>query len=165
VSDEPPAESDDDREEPLGELADQVDERREIDDGSDADRPELPGEAEGDRSGPLGELATRIDRQQAVDDGAAFDDLFDEYDTDSVDSETLWEQVGSDEPFEVTGGDEPERRIVDKRAYCQSCPFFSEPPDVACTHQETEILDVVDFDHFEVFNCPVVREDESLENL
>ncbi len=151
------------------ELGGDADTPPEIAGGEDDDTPELPGETEDDRSGPLREIATRVDEQRAVDrasDGE-FDDLFEEYDTGTVDSDALWEQVDADDPFEVETEDvdEPERRVVDKAKYCQGCQFFSEPPDVACTHPETEILEVLDMDHFEVFNCPVVREDESLENL
>jgi len=151
------------------ELAGDDDGAPEPDGDGDDETPELPGETEGDRSGPLGELASRVDEQRGVDRAGdeAFDELFEEYDAGTVDSDALWEQVGADDPFDVEteDGDEPERRVVDKANYCQSCQFFSEPPDVACTHQETEILEVRDMDHFEVFNCPVVREDESLENL
>lgn len=138
-------------------------------DPGDDETPALPGETEDGRSGPLGELANRVDEQRGVDRTGddEFGDLFEEYGDATVDSDALWEQVGSDDPFDVEADDvdEPERRVVDKAKYCQGCRFFSEPPDVACTHQETEILEVLDMDHFEVFNCPIVREDENLENL
>jgi hypothetical protein len=138
----------------------------ELDDGDD-DTPELPGETDGERSGPLGDLASRVDRRRETEADETFDDLFEENEAAEVDRDALWEQVGSEETFDVDteAVEEPERRVVDKAKYCQSCRFFSEPPDVSCTHPETEILEVVDMDHFEVFNCPIVRENENLEQL
>ncbi|GAA0715472.1 hypothetical protein J2744_001954 [Halorubrum trapanicum] len=51
------------------------------------------------------------------------------------------------------GGDE---RVVDKRSYCQQCPHFSAPPETACTHEGTDIVESVDFSRFRVRNCPMV---------
>ena len=49
--------------------------------------------------------------------------------------------------------------IVDKRQYCQSCPYFSDPPTVACEHEGTEIVEVADEDHFRVRGCPMIAEE------
>lgn len=141
------------------------DDAPELHDGGEDDTPELPGETSGGRSGPLGDLADRIDERRGDEPDAEFDDLFEDTGDANVDSEALWEQVGGEGPFDDDGEDEPERRVVEKRKYCQGCKYFSDPPDVACTHRGTEILEVVDVDHFEVFNCPVVRENEELERL
>lgn len=139
----------------------------ELDDDGDDDRPELVGETDDERTGPLGDLATRVDERRQTEADETFDDLFEEKDAGEVDREALWEQVDTDDPFDVESEavEEPERRVVEKDKYCESCRFFSEPPDVACTHPETEILEVVDMEHFEVFNCPVVRENENLQQL
>ncbi|EMA66448.1 hypothetical protein C461_10423 [Halorubrum aidingense JCM 13560] len=51
-------------------------------------------------------------------------------------------------------------RVVDKRAYCQQCPHFSAPPDVACGHEGTTIVEAVGFDEFRVRNCPMVTADD-----
>lgn len=51
-------------------------------------------------------------------------------------------------------------RVVDKRAYCQQCPHFSAPPDVACGHEGTTIVESVGFDEFRVRNCPMVTADD-----
>ena len=48
--------------------------------------------------------------------------------------------------------------LVDKRAYCQQCPFFSEPPNVSCGHAGTEIVEVLKDGRFRVRNCPVVTD-------
>ncbi|GAA0550277.1 hypothetical protein ABNG02_05075 [Halorubrum ejinorense] len=51
-------------------------------------------------------------------------------------------------------GDE---RVIDKRSYCQQCPHFAEPPETACTHEGTDIVESVDFSRFRVRNCPIVE--------
>ncbi|MDV7349155.1 hypothetical protein R3751_05090 [Halorubrum distributum] len=56
-------------------------------------------------------------------------------------------------PGPGTTGDE---RVVDKRSYCQRCPHFTAPPETACTHEGTEIVESVDFSRFRVRNCPMV---------
>jgi len=167
-----PAEAADDRplvDPPTGEHRPDAPELGEHDDAGDgdADHPELPGETEDERSGPLGDLANRVDERRQTEADETFDDLFEEEDAGEVDREALWEQVDTDDPFNVEDEpvDEPERRVVEKDTYCEGCRFFSEPPDIGCTHPETEILEVVDMDHFEVFNCPVVRENENLQQL
>jgi len=55
-----------------------------------------------------------------------------------------------------SGGDT--ETLVDKRAYCQECPFFSEPPTVSCGHAGTEIVEVIKDGRFRVRNCPVVTD-------
>ena len=54
-------------------------------------------------------------------------------------------------------GDE---RVVDKRSYCQRCPHFSAPPETACTHEGTEIVESVDFSRFRVRDCPMIDADD-----
>jgi hypothetical protein len=46
--------------------------------------------------------------------------------------------------------------VVPKRSYCERCEFFSAPPSVRCTNPGTEILELVDYEHFRVVDCPVV---------
>ncbi|WP_096394970.1 hypothetical protein [Halorubrum trapanicum] len=61
--------------------------------------------------------------------------------------------IGGPTPGPGTTGDE---RVVDKRSYCQRCPHFAAPPETACTHEGTEIVESVDFSRFRVRNCPMV---------
>ncbi|GAB3418402.1 hypothetical protein GCM10027435_18360 [Haloparvum alkalitolerans] len=56
------------------------------------------------------------------------------------------------------GGDRADH-IVDKRQYCQSCPYFTDPPAVACEHEGTAIVEVTDEDHFRVRGCPMIAEE------
>jgi hypothetical protein len=46
--------------------------------------------------------------------------------------------------------------VVPKSDYCQSCPYLDAPPELACTHEGTEIVEVVDNERFRVRNCPMV---------
>jgi hypothetical protein len=62
-------------------------------------------------------------------------------------------------PGSVDDGDDgatPETHVVPKTNYCQSCPYFEDPSRLACTHEGTEIVEVVDSDRFRVRNCPMV---------
>ncbi|QWC18513.1 hypothetical protein [Halorubrum sp. 2020YC2] len=78
-----------------------------------------------------------------------------EFDAGTADAETddptAWPGGPSAGPG--TAGDE---RVVDKRSYCQQCPHFSAPPETACTHEGTDIVESVDFSRFRVRNCPMV---------
>ncbi|RLM81544.1 hypothetical protein D3D02_19055, partial [Halobellus sp. Atlit-38R] len=60
-------------------------------------------------------------------------------------------------PGAAATGDE---RVVDKRSYCQRCPHFAAPPETACTHERTEIVESVDFSQFRVRNWPMVEADD-----
>ena len=60
-------------------------------------------------------------------------------------------------PGAAATGDE---RVVDKRSYCQRCPHFSAPPETACTHEGTEIVESVDFSRFRVRDCPMIDADD-----
>lgn len=164
-----------DPDEPLSDLAAAVDGADEGD-GAEADAdgtddaddsvgsdpaPDAPGR---DPDAPLGDLAARVEdrRRRDRDAGGEYDDLFTEHRTDELDRETLWEQVTADEPTETAAEDERDVREISKRTYCQGCEYFSDPPDVSCGHEGTEILEATDLEHFRVVNCPVVKEDERL---
>lgn len=113
--------------------------------------------------GPLGDLAERIrEKREGVEEDS--DDLFEEVDVGEVDEETLWQQVASEEEFVV---EEPVDRedVVAKSTYCEKCEFFTGPPRVRCTHEGTTIVEMTDLEHFRVRNCPVVLEEEALENI
>jgi hypothetical protein len=53
--------------------------------------------------------------------------------------------------------------IVPKRRYCEGCQYFTKPPETACEHPGTDILELVDADHFLVADCPVVEWRRDLE--
>jgi len=90
--------------------------------------------------------------------GTASDDPF----------ERLPEGDASDDPFERMDADPAEEieadasdageSVVPKHRYCESCEHFEAPPAVRCTHPGTEIRELVDMEHFRVFDCPVVAD-------
>lgn len=142
-----------------------------------------------DREAPLSGLADRVRRSRSerarsgdsLADLAATDadeadpgsDPFEAMEVDTVDEESVWESLESEDP-EVTDqpavgsggdaervdpadarGDRPEH-VVRKTAYCQRCRFFSDPPAVRCSHEGTAIVEVVDSERFRVRDCPMV---------
>lgn len=131
--------------------------------GRDTDATE---QNSGSRSGPLGNLADELDQREKQHD-VTDDDLFDEESVADIDPETVWEQIETEDPDPSPAEADETRpeRVIDSGTYCERCEYFSEPSDVHCTHEGTEILEVVDVDHFRVSNCPIVREDERLEKL
>lgn len=82
-------------------------------------------------------------------------------DAEPVDAEPVDIETDDTEPVDTTAvgdGDTADEHIVDKRELCQRCEYFSAPPEVACQHGGTEILELVDSEHFRVRNCPKVEE-------
>lgn len=49
--------------------------------------------------------------------------------------------------------------VVDKRTYCQQCPYFSKPPEVSCSHDGTSIVEVLIDGQFRLRGCPVVTDE------
>lgn len=137
-------------------------------DGSDAD-----GDAERtnpDQSTPFDDLAREVKARRQRRDADPDDDLFEHVDVDDVDDDDLWEvfdetdgpALGSATVEEVAGAaaehDARPEHVVNKREYCQQCPFFSAPPAVECGHDGTNIVAVVDAERFRVRGCPMVTE-------
>ncbi len=105
------------------------------------------------------------------------DDPFDRMSVGEIDEETLWSSLGSDDAVGVGVDADPldgadpasgvdsvgdagpgaAEHVVTKDTYCQSCPYLDEPPELACTHEGTEIVEVVDSERFRVRNCPMVE--------
>ena len=99
------------------------------------------------------------------------DSAFQQVDVDSVDPDTVWdrftEHAEADDPHEALGGeavpeDAPDTVTVPKGRFCQTCPHFTAPPDIGCTHEGTDIVRFVDSDRVRVSNCPVVAERREL---
>ena len=155
--------------EPLGDLAEAVRERT-------GDR--TPGDRSASRrEGPLADVAAAVDERRAR--GGTDDayDAFESVDVGDLDGEQLWEELAERDAAEADSVAAPTRtdaadaadvesdrdvRTIPKGT-CQGCPHLSEPPEVACTHDGTDILRMVDTDHFRVADCPIVDDDEELD--
>jgi hypothetical protein len=124
---------------------------------------------------PLGELAREVrarrEARESDADGSDLpdDDLFEPVEVDHVDDEAVWEsfvdgETGPEEGVglgaEAEAAAEPDEHVVPKRDFCQRCPHFADPPETACSHEGTTIVEVVDADSFRVRNCPVVEDED-----
>ena len=157
---------------------DQID-GHEAGDGSDG-TDVADGTPDRRRDAPLGDLAGRVGERSRDRDARGDRDPFEEVDVGDIDTEELWESIdaggtdGSDAdglghygpPEEAAQRlEETETRdirpehVLDKREYCQRCPYLSAPPDVACGHDDTDIIEVVDDERFRVRGCPMVTTD------
>jgi hypothetical protein len=164
----PVGNGDADREAPLGDLAEEVERRRaEADDDVPMDELFEDSDVEGfDREALWRQVAGEDAAEQVVDDASPTDTAAA---TPTIEdsaevSESSPPPVPGTQSSDDEGADRAER-VVEKRSYCQGCEYFSAPPEVHCTHQGTEILEAVDMEHFRVVDCPVVAEDEELENV
>lgn len=160
-------------EEPTDEPSERFDSGVADDESTPADA--APETDRDDADAPLDDLAREVRaRRDARESGAQTDegtlpddDLFESVDVADVDDEAVWESFveGETGPEEQVGlgaeaerAPEPDEHVVPKRDFCQRCPHFAAPPETACTHGGTTIVEVVDTDRFRVRNCPVVED-------
>lgn len=134
--------------------------------------PDREGDGEGESGGTPDDRRGDGDANVDADDGDPFERLpgadadadgrnpFEHLpaeDAERADDEDPFEEIEADPlsgvEAEVGGAEEA---IVPKGRYCESCEYFAEPPEVRCTNAGTEIRELVDMDHFRVFDCPVV---------
>lgn len=92
------------------------------------------------------------------------DSAFEEMDVESLDPDQVWEGL---ESAEARGsvGDASERTYaeVSKHSFCEQCEYFSEPPNVSCAHEGTEIVEFLDMETVRVVDCPIVADRRELE--
>lgn len=114
-------------------------------------------------------LADQSTDEDAADD---VDEAFEDMAVDDVEADEVWSDVADEEqtPAE-TDGTAPEESAVEtevaevsKHEYCESCEYFSEAPEIHCTHDGTEILAFIDMEHVRLSNCPIVAERQGLEH-
>ncbi|WP_311171518.1 hypothetical protein [Halobellus ordinarius] len=162
-------------------LSDQTasDHSRPPSDGAGEHDRAVDGAADGEDDVPLADLARRISDRNSEGPGTvepepgedgATDGPFEEMSVSEIDEETLWSSLGAaDDPTAGVGIGEPaepvsesdreiREYVVSKAKYCQKCPHLSDPPNLTCTHEGTEIVEVVDSEHFRVRNCPIVED-------
>lgn len=161
-----------------GDARDAVDDDRDGDGEGDATAPFEELDAEGDVDDPFAELAAGArdsprefpeeELEAAAGEVDAESDPFEEMEVEDLDEEDVWAALSEAEEPEVEIGGEAtpveteegvEDHIVDKREYCQRCPYFTEPPTVACSHEGTEIVEAVTTDEFRVRGCPMISEE------
>ena len=167
-----------------GSGADSADPFEYMSEASGASDPERRAgdQADGPQDGPDGQRAESVDVA-----GDAFGDVdvsrgdpfeesgsaFERVDVDSVDPDAVWDRFTegaeqtADPGHETLGGeavpdDASDTVEVPKRRFCQTCPHFTAPPEIECTHEGTEILTFVGSDEVRVANCPVVDERRAL---
>ena len=139
--------------EPLGDLAAEARDRR--------------GERPPDRDGPLSGVAADVDERRHRSDDDSFE-AFESVEVSELDGEQLWAQL-TDEDGRTVGVAAPPEESDDDRDVrtipkdtCHGCPHFSTPPEVACTHEGTDILELVGTDSFRVADCPMVVDEETV---
>jgi hypothetical protein len=164
--------------------ADDSDPFAELDDGDDDSDPfaELDDAPLGERTPATDDdLFEEMNREELTDEDTVVESVLDGEDP----SEALTAPVEAEDPeVDPSVGDgeaaidgaataadadsevtEPERDevVVPKRRYCEGCQYFSSPPETACEHPGTDILELADADHFRVADCPVVEWRRELE--
>lgn len=125
----------------------------------DSDQPTRSGE----RREPLADLAADVDARRERSAGDVFEEAFAEQPYESIDEGSEWDASDEDEESEFGAVGEvieagEKTYVVSKRNFCERCRYFSEPPDVHCTHDGTEIREFVDMDHVRLYSCPIVEE-------
>jgi hypothetical protein len=104
--------------------------------------------------------------------GPEMDEAFDDMAVDDVETDEVWSDVTeADEEKNLPAETEPADQRVDgssiaevsKHDYCEGCEYFSEAPEIHCTHDGTEILDFLDMETVRLSDCPIVAEREGLE--
>lgn len=130
------------------------------DDRSSAPDPDgTPGPATSpeDREAPLADLVEDVDvRSNRM--GKGFFEAV-EPDPGGPEARAVWNVVGDEDTGTVGEEIEAEERtyVVSKRDFCEQCRHFSEPPEVHCTHEGTEVLEFVDRERVRLTSCPVIE--------
>jgi rubredoxin len=80
--------------------------------------------------------------------------------------EEIWESLSRSEAEPETER-RGQRRFaeVSKHSYCESCEYFSEPPEIECGHEGTDIVEFLDSETVRVADCPIVTEREELAEI
>ncbi|MFC7165434.1 hypothetical protein [Halospeciosus flavus] len=141
------------------------DESEDTDDERDRDRGETGLDAERDADVEID--ADADSNADTAGDEAGEDTPFEQQEYEEVDvDEVLRGPVDGDadsetEPESAPETDESEEAAVNviESRICHNCPYFGEPPELHCTHEGTQIREVVDTDHYVVVDCPVVVEE------
>jgi len=143
-------------------------ESKETDTPAEPDSSDSPS-SHGPLSGLREDIEARRDRRANATPDA--EDVFETGNDEPVlDGEQVWEDLlegQADEAGMLAFGEQVEDETADVRIIpdriCHNCKYFADPPDLHCTHDGTEIRRVVDMDHYEVVDCPVVKHRSDLD--
>ena len=135
--------------------------------------PDRDAEAPKRDDAPLAGLRADIEerRQRRQSSTQDVDEVFEEAGSEPVvDGEQVWEDLlaGQDGEAGVLAFGEPvdgesaDVTVIPSRV-CHSCTHFGDPPELHCTHDGTTIRCMVDMDHYEVVDCPVVKNRSDLQ--
>jgi hypothetical protein len=92
-------------------------------------------------------------------------DAFTEMDVEGVDADEVWEKLSTSErQGSVSQQQGRTYAEVSKHSYCEQCEFFSDPPEIDCSHEGTEIVEFLDMETVRVVDCPVVAERKELQD-
>lgn len=128
---------------------------------------------------PLDELSREVRERREQREAEPDEELFEEVDVGEVDVESVWESLVSEpeeegiqaegkaigagadaEQVSEGGPARPPEHVLPKAEFCERCPYLSDPPELACEHEGTEIVEVTDAEHFRVRGCPFAAEEE-----
>jgi hypothetical protein len=89
---------------------------------------------------------------------------FEKMDVGELDVDDVWDTLAdAEQRGSVTESEGHTYAEVSKHRYCEQCEHFSAPPEVACSHDGTEILEFVDLETVRLVDCPVVARRRELE--
>ena len=121
---------------------------------------DIPGGDEG----PLGDLRRDVESRTGERKATDAREYFAEMDVEDVDTDEVWADLlfEDGEPtegqFPASGTDEKGGQVV-TQGLCHRCEYFGDPPQLHCTHEGTDIRELVDMSHYRVTNCPMVDQD------
>jgi hypothetical protein len=153
------------RDGPLGDLAAEVDERRRRRDDGDAFESVEVGDLDGERLWE--EVAERDNPSESVSPGEAStadvsaETVSTPETASAADASSGTPSTAEAASLDGTLADDRDLRTIPKNT-CHGCPNFADPPELACTHEGTEIAAMVDADHFRVVDCPMVDDEEDI---
>ncbi len=123
---------------------------------------------DGDDASPFDEADANTFAELETDHLAEPSGVFERMEVEEIDVDEVWDALDVDldqrlPPGPSAGvaaaGETETDHVVSKRSYCQRCPYFADPPETACTHDGTAILESIGFDEFRVHNCPMVADE------
>jgi hypothetical protein len=122
-----------------------------------------PLTGDGTETGP--EADPQSDLSREGDPFESMEDAFTERGVDEIDTQKVWQQL-TDAKSRGSVTEKKGRTYADvsKHSYCEQCEYFSEPPDIDCSHDGTEIVEFLDVETVRVVDCPVVAERKELED-